>query len=314
MANAAQQTPPLQLGLVVESEEQRQALKNLVCDAGHRVAVATLADEASEASLASRVDAWLIDIDLTRFTAIEVWLSHLQQHVIISDGWELQPATDAYRLWAQRLQAKLQQLDGQINLLRHPVGATKDLWVLGASTGGVEAVRDFFSALPEALNIGFIYVQHIDIGHEQSLADMVNKYSHYPAYPVLHGDVIHPGRTAIVASDQHIIVQDNGTLSVTDEVWSGPYSPSIDQVFANVALSYGARSGVIVFSGMGDDGTSGARLIKQKGGRVWVQSPESCVVSSMPDEVINAELAEVIATPQGLAEKFAQHYAPRASK
>lgn len=308
MASAEHQALPLQLGLVAESEEQRQALKNLVSTAGHRVAVAILASEASEELLASRVDTWLIDIDLTRYAAIELWLSHLQQHVIISGGWELQPATEAYHLWGQRLQAKLQQLDGQINLLQHPVGAAKDLWVLGASTGGVEAVRDFLSALPPELNVGFIYVQHIDSGHEQSLADMVSKYSHYPAYPVLHGDVIHPGRTAIIASDRHIVVQDNGTLSVTSEVWSGPYSPSIDQVFANVALSYGSRSGVIVFSGMGADGTSGARLIKQKGGRVWVQSPESCVVSSMPDEVINAELAEVIATPQDLAEQFAKYY------
>lgn len=309
MTSAEQQAVPLQLGLVVEHEEQRQALKALVYAAGHRVAVAILANEASDELLASQVDTWLIDIDLTRYTMIEQWLSHLQQHVIISGGWELQPATDAYRLWGQRLQTKLQQLDGQINLSQHPLGATKNLWVLGASTGGVEAVREFLSALPPALEVGFIYVQHIDSGHEQSLADMVNKNSHYPAYPVLHGDVIHPSRTAIVSSDQHIVVQDNGTLSVTDELWSGPYSPSIDQVFANVALSYGARSGVIVFSGMGDDGTSGARLIKQKGGRVWVQSPESCVVSSMPDEVINAELAEVVETPKGLAEQFAQHYA-----
>jgi len=311
LASASAQLIPLQLGLLAENSEQRQALKHLVCGAGHKVTVATLASEADAALLASPVDAWLIDIDLTKYTAIEGWLSHLQQPVIISDGWELQPATDAYRLWVRRLQAKLRQLDGQINLLQHPVGATRDLWVLGASTGGVEAVRDFFSALPPALGIGFIYVQHIDSGYEQSLADMVNKYSHYPAYPVLHGDVIHPDRTAIVASDRHIIVQDNGTLSVSGDVWSGPYSPSIDQVFANVALSHGAHSGVIVFSGMGDDGTSGARLIKQKGGCVWVQSPDSCVVSSMPDEVINAELAEVVATPQGLAARLAQHYAER---
>jgi len=297
--------------LVVEDQQQLQALKNLVCAAGHSVAVATLAQAAEDTLLSSQVDAWLVDIDLTGYAAIELWLSHLQQPVIISGGWELTPATEAYRLWGQRLQAKLQQLDGQINLLQHPAGATKDLWVLGASTGGVEAVRDFFTALPAALDVGFIYVQHIDRGHEHSLADMVNKSSYYPAYPVLHGDVIHPNRTAIIASDQHIIVQDNGTLSVTEEAWSGPYSPSIDQVFANVALSHGARSGVIVFSGMGSDGTSGARLVKQKGGRVWAQSPDSCVVSSMPDEVIQAELAEVVATPQGLAEQFARYYAQR---
>lgn len=309
MSSASQSVNPLTLGLLAENQEQCQALKRLVSAVGHDTAVAVLANEANESVLASEVDAWLIDVDLTQHLGIEQWLSHLQRPVIISDGWELTPASDAYRFWGQRLQDKLQLLDGQINLLQYPDGATKELWVLGASTGGVEAVRAFFSALPAGLDVGFIYVQHIDSGHEQSLADMVNKYGHYPAYPVSHGDVIQPNRTAIVANDLHIMVQDNGTLSVTDQAWSGRYSPSIDQVFANVAVSYGQHSGVIIFSGMGDDGTSGARLVKQKGGRVWAQSPDSCVVSSMPDEVISAGLTEVVATPEGLAEQFAQHYA-----
>jgi len=295
--------------VLAEDQEQCQMLKRLVSAAGHETTLAALAGEANESVLASVVDAWLIDVDLTQYIGIEQWLSHLQRPVIISGGWELTPTSDAHRFWGQRLQDKLQLLDGQINLLQCPDGATKNLWVLGASTGGVEAVRDFFSVLPAGLGVGFIYAQHIDSGHEQSLADMVNKYGHYPTYPVSHGGVIQANRTAIVANDLHIMVQENGTLSVTDQAWSGPYRPSIDQVVANVAVSYGQRSGVIIFSGMGDDGTSGARLVKQKGGRVWAQSPESCVVSSMPDGVINAGLAEVVATPEGLAEQFAQYYA-----
>lgn len=301
-------TKPLQLGVIAETLAQQQALKHLVVSAGHQVTCAFLAEDANTVGLDVPVDAWLIDIDLTEYPELEEWLTYLMQPVVVSDGWELAPTSEEYQLWRRRLQAKLQQLDGQINLLQRPGGAAEEVWVLGASTGGVEAVRDFLSALPAGLDVGFIYVQHIDKGYEQSLADMVDKHSEYPAYPVLHGDVIHPNTTAIVASDCHIEVQDNGTLSLTDQPWSGPYSPSIDQVFANVALSYGARCGVIVFSGMGNDGTAGARLIKQKGGRVWVQSPDCCVVSSMPDEIIAADLAQVIATPRGLAAKFCDHY------
>jgi chemosensory pili system protein ChpB (putative protein-glutamate methylesterase) len=149
-----------------------------------------------------------------------------------------------------------------------------------------------------------VYVQHIDPGFENTLADIVNKHSHYPAYPVMHGDVLRENGTAIIANDNCVEVQENGTLSTSPGPWPGAYSPSIDQVFANVARRYGKRCGVIVFSGMASDGAVGVRLVHQQGGQVWVQSPSSCTISSMPDSALDTGVVSVIDSPEGLAAKL----------
>ncbi|MEC8429076.1 MAG: chemotaxis protein CheB, partial [Pseudomonadota bacterium] len=67
-----------------------------------------------------------------------------------------------------------------------------------------------------------------------------------------------------------------------------------------------SQCGAIVFTGMADDGTAGARLIHQNGGQVWVQSPSSCTISSMPDEALNTGVVSVIASPEGLAARLVE--------
>lgn len=301
----------LQIGLLVESLAQLNILRGLVSESGHQVCcslVATEFESLRDGFDQLPVDAWLVAVafESAEFTKIEPWLEQLQLPVMIDDGSDSSPAAEGYAAWRRRVLKKLQQLKGSINLQQHPAGAADVIWVLAASTGGPEAVRAFFQALPSGLDVGFVYVQHIDAIYEKSLADIVNRHSHYPAYQVSNGDVIKAQCTAIVANDYWVEFLANGTMAVKSQGWPGPYSPSIDQVFANVARSYGARAGVIVFSGMGDDGTAGARLIHQQGGQVWAQSPDSCTVASMPESVIASDIVTTVATPAQLAKRLTE--------
>ncbi|WP_439133110.1 chemotaxis protein CheB [Pseudomaricurvus sp.] len=302
----------LQLGLVVDSAAQLNVLRPLVAESGHKVAVSLLAENFAS-DLSNRqiqlVDAWLVILPLESpsWNAIDDWLEQLQLPVIIDDGGDAAPGGVNHDAWRRRVLNKLQQLNGSINLEQHSAGAAKTIWVLAASTGGPEAVREFFQALPDGLDIGFVYVQHIDTGYEQSLVDMVNRHSRYQAYPVADGDVLYAGSTAIVAGQQWIDFLSNGTVAVRPEKWPGVYSPAIDQVFANMARCFGSRCNVIVFSGMGDDGAAGARLVHQQGGQVWAQQPEGCTVASMPESVIAAGLVSVTGTPKELAAQLTRH-------
>ena len=307
----------LHIGLLVESVEQLNGLRQLVSESGHRVACSLVTsefDSLRDAVDRMVIDAWLVTVafdreevaetELARLQDIEFWLAHLKKPVMIDDGLEAQPTAEGYQAWRRRGLTKLQQLRGSINLEQHPKGAAQSIWVLAASTGGPEAVREFFQALPPKLNVGFVYVQHMDGGYEQSLVDIVDRHGHYPAYPVVHGDVIHPQGTAIIANENWVEFLGNGTLVVKEESWPGCYSPSVDQVFANVARSFGERCGVIVFSGMGDDGATGARLVHQQGGQVWAQSPDSCTISSMPEAVLETQVVSKIGTPAQLAQSL----------
>lgn len=314
---------PLKIGLLVESVEQLNSLRHLVAESGHQVACSLVTSEFEQLRPGLQrldVDSWLVTVafereDLTEseqakslpsevvetLTAIESWLAHLQKPVMIDDGRHASPTDEGYQAWRRRVLTKLQRLRGSLNLEKHPAGAANLVWVLAASTGGPEAVREFFQALPADLDVGFVYVQHMDAGYEQSLADIVNRHGHYPAYPVVHGDVIQPNHTAIIANDRCVEFIENGTLVVKTTPWPGPYSPSVDQVFANIARSYGSRCGVIVFSGMGDDGANGVRLIHQQGGQVWTQSLESCTIDSMPKAALETQVVSKSGTPKQLA-------------
>jgi len=89
--------------------------------------------------------------------------------------------------------------------------------------------------------------------------------------------------------------------------WSAPYSPCIDDVIKSVSRAYGSLSGVIIFSGMGEDGLNGAKRMREQGGMVWAQSPQTCANYSMPEAVINNGVADFVGTTEELAEKLIAH-------
>lgn len=298
----------LQIAILAETLAQANLMQQVILERGYQLHSLILLDNLAQPPQSSDIDAWLVNVaaDDARSVELENWLLQLDCPMIFSDLPEQAFGTAEIQLWQQRMTEQLHRLEGSINLESHPQGAAPFIWVLGASTGGPDAVKAFMQALPADLGVGFIYVQHIDPGYEQTLVDMLNRHSHYPACRVSHGAVLPGNTTAVVASERRVELLDNGTLALHDATWPGAYSPSIDQVFADVARAYGCRCGVIVFSGMADDGVAGARLIHQRGGQVWVQSPSTCTISSMPDETLDTGIVNVIASPSGLAARLVE--------
>src|SRR5690606_12965885 len=89
--------------------------------------------------------------------------------------------------------------------------------------------------------------------------------------------------------------------------WQAPYRPNIDEVAEQVSGYYGGRAGIIVFSGMGDDGGRGSALISAGGGQVWVQSPASCAAVAMPEAVLRRVTPSQQGAVEDLAETFNQY-------
>lgn len=307
----------LQIAVVAETRHEASLLQSLVVQRGYQIHSTTVLNQVAQSEQPQHLiqlqqqdamDAWLINLGHAGppNESLELWLCELNKPIIFSDFYSHGATPGELQLWKNRMAGKLHHLAGSINLECHPQGAAPFVWVLGASTGGPEAVRAFMQALPGDLGVAFIYIQHIDAGYEGALLDMLNKHSHYPAHSAAHGAVLSANTAVVIAGDRRVEILDNGTLALHDDGWPGAYSPSIDQVFASVANSYGSRCGAIVFSGMADDGVAGARLIHQQRGQVWVQSPSSCTVSSMPHETLNTGTVSVIASPEGLAARLVE--------
>ena len=112
---------------------------------------------------------------------------------------------------------------------------------------------------------------------------------------------------ALTRTRDPVEILENGTLVVNyGQSWKGSYAPSIDQIAANAARIYRERCGLIIFTGMGDDGAASCRLIKQVGGKVWAQSPSDCTSDSMPVSALATGCVSLTGTPEYLARALVQ--------
>ena len=299
----------LRIGILADTNLQSYSLRAVVRDCGNTVFQSLLREQlVAQSASAEGPDAWIVELDMGRpdSAALETWLEAIEVPVIFGDGAAPAPGSEAFEHWSRRLGSKIDGLEGSINLLRSPDTQAQNVWVLGASTGGPEAVSEFLHQLPAGLGIAFVYVQHLDAEFDALLAQVMSKNSHYPAYLPKHGDILRRDAVAVIQPDCRVEVCDNGTLVMHSEAWRGDFSPCIDQVLANVGDIYGCRSGAIIFSGMGSDGVSGSRVLKRAGGEVWVQTPDTCVCSSMPDEALASQVVSFSGDPGALALRLQQ--------
>jgi two-component system chemotaxis response regulator CheB/chemosensory pili system protein ChpB (putative protein-glutamate methylesterase) len=186
--------------------------------------------------------------------------------------------------------------------------AIQRVWVLGASIGGPEAVREFAAALPAETPALFILAQHMGSDFVDLMTQQLAKATKLRVQSARAGLRVAHGEIVVVPLDARVQVAPDGALEVEPLTDALPYNPSIDQVLRDVADRYGGAAGAIIFSGMANDAVDGARHLAERGGVVWVQDPASCVISSMVDGARDAGLVSFSGTPAELARQFLVEY------
>lgn len=301
----------LQLGILVDSAHKQQALTQLVSQSGHKVGCHLLLSAAMTAKQQlpdQPLDAWLVDVAedyCDELQLLEQLFAQNRVPIILSDSSEFTPGSDEHSAWLRRTGLRLQRLRGDINLQQ--ANPASELWILAASTGGPAAVKRFLAQLPANLGIAFLYVQHIDAQQAVTLNRMMSNAGSYPAMVATHGVVLSANSMTLVTARDPVEILANGTLALNyGQAWKGCYAPSIDQIAANAARIYRERCGLIIFTGMGDDGAASCRLIKQVGGKVWAQSPADCTSDSMPVSALATGCVNLSGTPEYLARALTQ--------
>lgn len=221
------------------------------------------------------------------------------------------------KVWMRRLAGKLASLAGPSPEPDVPASpqpaASPDIWVLGASFGGPEAVKRFLEAVPEVPEAVFILVQHIGDGFVDLLAAQLNRSTPFQVFSLTSGTELLPGCVYVMRVDHTMHLDDEERVQLA---FSPPrdssYSPSIDNVMRAVSSRFGPRVGAVVFSGMGDDGAAGAEAVAAAGGEVWAQDTASCSISSMPDCAAATGVVSRRGNPEELARALVQYLrAPR---
>ena len=182
-----------------------------------------------------------------------------------------------------------------------------EVWVLGASIGGPEAVRSFLTALDADCRVALLLAQHIGGDFVDTMCRQLASVSPLPARRAQHGDRIEPGQLLVVPVDERFGIDDNGRVALSPFTAPPAFSPCIDDVLRTTVDHFGARANAIIFSGMASDGVAGAGYLAQAGGQLWVQDPASCVVSSMVDGALATQQVTECGEPEFLARKLSQH-------
>lgn len=301
----------LRLGILVDCAIKQQALAQLVTQCGHRLGCQLALDLQQTPNTGEPLDAWLVDVAEDYpddHHLLEQLFSESRIPIIFSDSSEFRPGTEEYKACLKRTGQRLTRLSGDVNLQQ--TKPARDLWILAASTGGPAAVKRFLSQLPNNLGIAFLYVQHIDQQQVAPLNRMMTSAGGYPALVANQGMVLSANCLVMVTASDRVNILENRTLAVELNLgWSGDYAPSIDQISANAARVFRQHCGLIIFTGMGDDGADACRLVKQLGGHVWVQTPSDCTSDSMPNEALATGCVELSGTPETLAQALSNLYA-----
>ena len=184
----------------------------------------------------------------------------------------------------------------------------KNVWVLGASLGGPDALKRFLSELPEDLPVTFIVAQHLGENFVSLLAEQLNRYTKFSVFVPEAGHVVRHHEVLVTPTDKRLVINPIGAVEFKTISELTKYTPSINSTISDVALRYKANAGAIIFSGMCDDGVEGCDELVAKGGQVWVQNSQSCVISAMPDSVAKKVAVNFSGTPEMLAKQFVSFY------
>lgn len=194
-------------------------------------------------------------------------------------------------------------------VLPDPVGQTVDettetVIVVGASTGGTEALRLLFERLPPQTP-GMVVVQHMPAKFTKAFADRMDKICPVSVKEAENNDTVLRGQVLIAPGNYHMLLQRSGSRYYV-EVRDGPlvsrHRPSVDVLFRSAARYAGKNALGVIMTGMGDDGAKGMLELKQTGAYTIAQDEASCVVFGMPKEAIKLNAVDSILSLDDIAD------------
>lgn len=163
----------------------------------------------------------------------------------------------------------------------------RNIFVIGASAGGFDALRTIVKGLPPDLDASIFIVWHIGTDTRGLLPEVLNKLGTIHAANARDYESIKSNRIYVAPPDHHLLVEE-GQVRLTKGPKENRFRPAIDPLFRSAAYTYGNRVTGIILSGGLDDGTAGLWRIKDSGGIAVVQDPKDAEVPSMPENALRA--------------------------
>ena len=175
----------------------------------------------------------------------------------------------------------------------HP-GTAFDVIAIAASAGGLRALTTVFSELAADFPAAVTVVQHLDPRHRSLMAELLSRQSRLSIKQADEGDRLKPSSVYVAPPDRHLLVNADGTLSLSRTELVNFLRPSADLLFESVAASFKDRVIAVVLTGTGSDGSKGLQAIKKMGGTIVSQDEGSSEFFGMPSAAIRTGLVDFV--------------------
>lgn len=177
-----------------------------------------------------------------------------------------------------------------------------DLIAIGASLGGLAALRDLLSRLPSDFRTPIVIVQHRSPEPKASvLVHCLQAKCKLPVMEAMEGEPVREGCVYLAPPNKHLTIGADHTFRTTSEAKIFFSRPSVNALFYSVARNYGSRAIGVILTGANADGAHGVVALKVSGARVLVQQPNSCKAPQMPNAAINSGCVDLVLSLNGIA-------------
>lgn len=214
-----------------------------------------------------------------------------------------------------KLKARVQSMTGSsqggiLPSMKNPLLSSEKLIIVGASTGGTEAIKNFLLQMPTDCP-GILITQHMPEGFTTSFAKRLDGLCKISVCEAQTGQRILPGHAYIAPGHSHLLLSRSGANYVTLLEQSAPvnrHRPSVDVLFKSAATYAGKNAVGVIMTGMGKDGALGMLEMRDAGAYNFAQDEASCVVFGMPREAIAIGATHEVVPLDDLASKVLHHF------
>lgn len=173
---------------------------------------------------------------------------------------------------------------------------------IGASAGGLEALQQFFQHMPGNSGLSYVVIQHLSPDYKSLMADILGKHTEMTVRQAEDGMEIHPDTVYLIPPKKNLSLRDDRL--VLSDIVPGQLNHPIDVFLISLALEKRERAIGVILSGTGTDGTSGIKAVKEYGGLVIVQRPDTAKFDGMPRSAINTGLSDFVLSPEEIVDEI----------
>jgi two-component system CheB/CheR fusion protein len=185
------------------------------------------------------------------------------------------------------------------------MAVTKDLFVvaIGASAGGLEAIHEFFDHMSDSTNLSFVIIQHLSSDYKSLLVELVSRHTRMKVFEAENNSTMQKNCIYVIPNNKLITIE-NDKLCLEEKKQNQAPNNAIDIFLYSLAKNKGNKAIAIILSGTGTDGTRGIESIKNNGGMVIVQDPNTAKFNGMPNSAIQLGITDHILPPAQMPEEI----------